>query len=408
MPSYRYEIKQANGQVHASTMTATSMGAASEQLRLQGAYILSLAPIDASKAKSSVASMLNFSVSSGPGLKDVANFTNQLAVMIKAGISIRAAIEGIAEQTENPKFREILMQIKKDVESGKSFSDALQKHPKVFSPLYVNMVKASELSGSFGHMLERIVEYLNNTLETRSMVVGAMIYPAIIFTMAVGTTTFLLLFVVPQFVQVFKGHENVLPLPTKFLLVLSWFVRTYWYIIITALIAGAWSFYTMIQTQWGRLWFDKTKLTVPLFKRMFRALYITRSLHTMGELVNAGVPMLDTLAITADISGNMLYRRMWRAVYASVKQGKKISQPLGRSPLLPKAVVQMISAGEESGKLGETLDSVAKFYNKELKSTIKAVTSMIEPLMIIFMGGIVGFIAMSIILPIFKMSQLVK
>ena len=163
----------------------------------------------------------------------------------------------------------------------------------------------------------------------------------------------------------------------------------------------------MIHTQWGRLWWDKTKLTIPLFKKMFRALYITRSLHTMGELVNAGVPMLDTLAITADISGNLLYRRMWRAVYASVKQGKKISQPLARSPLLPRAVVQMISAGEESGKLWETLDNVSKFYNKELKATIKAVTSMIEPLMIVAMGGIVAFIAMSIILPIFKMSQLV-
>jgi type IV pilus assembly protein PilC len=185
-------------------------------------------------------------------------------------------------------------------------------------------------------------------------------------------------------------------------------MRAYWYIVAAIVLGGGWSLWTMVQTQWGRLWWDKMKLTVPLFKKMFRALYITRSLHTMGELVNAGVPMLDTLAITADIAGNQLYRRMWRAVYASVKQGKKISQPLHRSSLLPRSVVQMIAAGEESGKLGETLDSVSKFYSKELKATIKAVTSMIEPLMIICMGGIVGFIAMSIILPIFKMSALVK
>ncbi|HUO10615.1 MAG TPA: type II secretion system F family protein [Phycisphaerae bacterium] len=408
MPSYRYEIKTPAGQVQAGVLSAASMSAASEMLRAQQGYILALAPIDASKAKSSLSSILNFSVSSGPGLKDVSNFTNQLAVMIKAGISIRAAIEGIADQTENPKFKEILVQVKKDVESGKSFSDALSKYPKVFSPLYINMVKASELSGSFGHMLERIVEYLNAQLETKQMVVGAMVYPCIIFVMAIGTTTFLLLFVVPQFVTIFKGHEQILPVPTKILLLLSNFMRGYWYILLVAAGAGAWSFWTMIQTQWGKLWWDKTKLTVPLFKKMFRALYITRSLHTMGELVNAGVPMLDTLAITADISGNQLYRRMWRAVYASVKQGKKISQPLQKSPFLPRSVVQMISAGEESGKLGETLDSVSKFYNKELKATIKAVTSMIEPLMIICMGGIVGFIAMSIILPIFKMSQLVK
>jgi type IV pilus assembly protein PilC len=394
--------------MQSGVLNAASMSAASEILRGQQNYILALAPMDGRRVKTSFSSLLNFSASAGPGLKDVSNFTNQLAVMIKAGISIRAALEAIADQTENPKFKTILTQIKKDVESGKSFSDALSKYPRTFSPLYINMVKASELSGSFGQMLERIVEYLNAQLETRQMVVGAMVYPCIIFIMAIGTTIFLLLFVVPQFVSIFKGHESILPGPTKVLLVASAIMKGYWYLLLLGAGAGAWSFFTMIQTQWGRLWWDKTKLTVPLFKKMFRALYITRSLHTMGELVNAGVPMLDTLAITADISGNLLYRRMWRAVYASVKQGKKISQPLQKSPLLPRAVVQMIAAGEESGKLGETLDNVSKFYNKELKATIKAVTSMIEPLMIVAMGGIVGFIAMSIILPIFKMSQLVK
>jgi type IV pilus assembly protein PilC len=408
MPSYRYEIKQQSGQVQAGVLSAASMSAASELLRAQQAYILALAPMELTRAKNSLAGLINFSIASGPGLRDVANFTNQLSVMIKAGINIRSALDGIAEQTEHPKFKAILMKIKKDVESGKSFSEALQRYPKTFSPLYINMVKASELSGSFGHMLERICEYLNTQMETRSMVVGAMIYPCVIAVMAMGTTIFLLTFVVPQFVGIFKGKEELLPLPTKMLLFLSDMVRTYWYILAGGAAASAWSFWTIIRTQWGRLWFDKTKLTVPIFKRMFRALYITRSLHTMGELVNAGVPMLDTLAITADISGNMLYRRMWRAVYASVKQGKKISQPLQKSPLLPRPVVQMIAAGEESGKLGETLDSVCKFYNKELKATIKAVTSLIEPMMIICMGGVVGFIAMSIILPIFKMSSLVK
>ena len=408
MPSYRYEVRSSNGQIQAGVLNAATLSTASEILRAQQSYILALAPVDVRRAKASVSGLVNFSFSPGPGLKDVANFTNQLAVMIKAGISIRAALDAIAEQTENPKFKDILNQIKKDVESGKPFSEALARFPKTFSPLYINMVKASELSGSFGHMLERIVEYLNAQLETRQMVVGAMVYPCIIFFMAMGTTTFLLLFVVPQFVQIFHGHESILPVPTKVLLFLSAIMRSYWYLFLLALAGAGWSFFTMTHTQWGRLWWDKTKLTLPLVKRMFRALYITRSLHTMGELVNAGVPMLDTLAITADIAGNQLYRRMWRAVYASVKQGKKISHSLQKSPLLPRAVVQMISAGEESGKLGETLDNVSKFYNKELKATIKAVTSMIEPLMIICMGGVVGFIAMSIILPIFKMSQLVK
>jgi len=182
----------------------------------------------------------------------------------------------------------------------------------------------------------------------------------------------------------------------------------YWYIILFGLAAGIWGFMMILRTDQGRLWWDKVKLAVPLFKKMFRALYISRSLHTMGQLINAGVPMLDVIAITADISGNSMYKRMWRNVYSSVKQGKKITYTLQKSPLLPRAVVQMISAGEESGKLGEVLDEVSEFYSRELKSVIKTVTSMIEPLMIVLMGSIVGFIAMSIILPIFKLSQLVN
>jgi len=404
MPTYRYEASGSGGKVTAGHIQAADLKAASQQLRSRGEYILSMMPVEGVGSKGK----LNFSVSFGPGAKDVQNFTSQLAVMIRAGISIRSAIEGISEQVANPKFRAMLVQMKKDVESGKQFSDALTRYPKVFSPLYINMVKASELSGGFSKMLDRVAGYLAQQIETRSMVIGAMIYPAIIGIMASGTTIFLLTFVLPRFMVLFKGKEAALPAPTKLLLALSSFMTNYWYILVFGLVAGVWGFFLMLRTDWGRTWWDKVKLTVPLFKKMFRALYISRSLHTMGQLVNAGVPILDTISITADISGNTLYRRMWRAVFAAVKQGKKISMPLSKSPLLPRAVVQMIGAGEESGKLGEVLDQVSDFYAKELKAVIKGVTAMIEPLMIVLMGSVVGFIAMSIILPIFKLSQLVK
>jgi type IV pilus assembly protein PilC len=405
MPSYRYEVKGTNGAITQGVLNAASLAAASQELRNRGVYILSLMPAD---GKGKRGGSLNLSINFGPGMKDVQNFTSQLAVMIRAGISIRAAVEGIAEQVPNPKFKAMLEQMKKDLEAGKQFSDALLRYPKVFSPLYINMVKASELSGGFAKMLDRIANYLVQQIETRQMVVGAMIYPGIIGFMAVATTIFLLTFVLPRFMVIFKGKEAALPGPTKFLLALSGFMINYWYVIIFGIIAGSWGFILMIQTDWGRIWWDKVKLTLPLFKKMFRALYINRSLHTMGQLINAGVPMLDTISITADISGNALYRRMWRAVYAAVKQGKKISAPLNRSPLLPRSVVQMIGAGEESGKLGEVLDEVSEYYARELKAVIKSVTAMIEPLMIVLMGSIVGFIAMSIILPIFKLSSLVK
>src|SRR5947209_7857051 len=230
MPTYRYETRTAAGKVQSGLLSAPDLAGASKQLRARGEYILSMAPAESAAKKGA----LNFSINFGPSAKDVQSFTSQLAVMIRAGISIRAALEGISEQATNPKFKAILTQMKKDVEGGKQFSDALARYPKVFSPLYQNMVKASELSGGFSKMLDRIAEYLAQQIETRSMVVGAMIYPGIIGLMATGTTIFLLAFVLPRFMVLFQGKEEALPAPTKFLLFLSGFLRGYWYIILFA------------------------------------------------------------------------------------------------------------------------------------------------------------------------------
>jgi type IV pilus assembly protein PilC len=257
-------------------------------------------------------------------------------------------------------------------------------------------------------MLDRIAAYLQQELETRKLVIGASIYPGIIATMAIGVTVFLLTFVLPRFAGVFEGKEEALPGPTKFLMSLSDFMVGYWWIILILAAAAIGGFLMFVRTELGGFWWDRAKLSMPVAKRMFRALYISRSLHTMGELLNAGVPMLDTLAITGDISGNRLFRRMWRSVHSSVRQGRKIQTQLGKSNLLPKSVIQMVAAGEDSGKLGEVLDEVSDYYHRVLRDAIKAVTSMIEPLMIVLMGSVVGFIAMAIILPIFKMSSLVS
>ena len=407
MPSYQYESRGRDGQMNAGTMSADNALAAAQALRSQGFQVMQLTPVSGpSKNFGEVLKALNYT--SGPSQRDIVNFTSQLAVMIRAGISLRAAIEGIAEQQQNVKFKAILFQIKHDVESGKQFSEALAKHPKQFGPLYVNMVRASEASGSFSRMLDRIAAYLQQSIETRSMVVGAMIYPGVIMALAVAVTIFLLTFVLPRFAQVFEGKEAAMPWPTKFLMALSAFMVQWWWAVSLGLVGVLLLVVLFTRTEAGGWWWDRTKLTIPLFSKMFRALYISRSLHTMGELVNAGVPMLDTLQITGDVTGNRLYRRLWRVVYASVKTGKKIANPLYKSPLLPRAVVQMISAGEESGKLGEVLEEVSSFYAKRLREVIKTVTSLIEPIMIMIMGGVVGFIAMAIILPIFRLSTLVK
>ncbi len=408
MAMYRYKAQSSDGKVHGGTLSADNAMMAATTLRKQGHRVMSVSPIQGTQKKSFWGKLNSINASSGPSQKDVLDFTTQLAVMIRAGISIRAALEGIAEQTQNPKWRSILLDVRQQVESGKQFSEAISQHPKQFGPLYVNMVRASEMSGSFSHMLDRIASFIRQSLETRKMVIGAMVYPGIIGTMAVGVTVFLLTFVLPRFAVVFEGKEEHLPKPTLFLLALSDFMVTFWWLFLIAIVGAVGGLLFFAKTRLGRIIFDRLKLSTPIFKRMFYALYINRSLHTMGELLGAGVPMLDTLAITGDISGNLYYKRLWRSVYASVKQGKKIIQPLQKSPLLPRSVVQMIGAGEESGKLAEVLQEVAEYYNALLRDAIKTVTSMIEPIMIVMMGSVVGFIAMSIILPIFKMSSLVS
>jgi len=408
MANYRYQVRNPQGQTQVGIVAAESSTAAAAALRNQGMHVLALSVIAGQVTAQGIFAKLKELNAGTPNQKHVLDFTTQLAVMIRAGINLRAALDGIADQTQHVAFRRVLMQLKTDVEGGKQFSEAIAKHPKLFNTLYVNLVRASEMSGSFSKMLDRIAAYIGQQLETRKMVIGASIYPAIIGTLAISVTVFLLTFVLPKFYAVFEGKEDILPWATKFLMGVSKGIVAYWPIILGAFIGVAGGIYAFARTEVGSFWVDKLKLKVPIVKNMFYSLYISRSLQTMGQLINAGVPMLDTLAITGDISGNQIFKGLWRRVYQSVKQGKKITQPLQKDGILPRAVTQMIAAGEESGKLGEVLDEISVFYQKQLKEAIKAMTSMIEPIMILFMGTVVGFIAMAVILPIFKMSQIVK
>ncbi|MBX3388802.1 MAG: type II secretion system F family protein [Phycisphaeraceae bacterium] len=408
MPNYRYQVRTAQGQITSGVVAADSATSAAAILRNQGSHVLSVSAAMGTEQAANLLDKFRELNAGKPTQKHVLDFTTQLAVMIRAGINLRSALEGIAEQTQHAGFKKVIITLKNDVEAGKQFSEAIAKHPKLFNPLYINMTRASEMSGSFAKMLDRIAGYIAQQIETRKMVVGAAIYPGVIGTLAVAVTVFLLTFVLPKFYAVFEGKEDVLPWATTFLMNFSKFIVANWPYLLAGLAIVLGGGFAFTRTDIGRFWVDKLKLTIPIVRSMFRSLYISRSLQTMGQLINAGVPMLDTLAITGEISGNQLYHAMWKKVYSNVKQGKKITGTLTKDPLLPRAVSQMIAAGEESGKLGEVLDEISVFYSKALKDNIKAVTSLIEPIMILVMGVIVGFIAMAIILPIFKMSQIVK
>ncbi len=357
--------------------------------------------------KTRLAAVRDFRVEFGPSRKDILNFTNQLSVMVRAGISLSDSLGSIGEQHSNLKFAAIITDLKNKIEAGQSFSQALAEHSDVFSNLYINMVAAAEISGSLSDMLQKLAEYLDRDAETRSQVKGAMVYPIIIAVMAVTVTIFLLMFVLPRFTMIFEGKEHLLPRPTKILLSTSQFLRSYWFVVIPA-IGGAFAgLFYFIGTQVGRRWWDETKLRLPLLGTLCRSLYITRSLHTMGALNRAGVPILNTISITAQITGNVLYKDMWLAVYEDVREGNKIASSLGRCRLMPPDVVQMIKSGEDSGTLGDVLRDISDYYSREMKTIIKTTVSMIEPIMIVLMGILVGFIAMSIVLPIFKMSSAV-
>ena len=408
MPAYRYELQQESGDLLVGQLVAQSASGAASALKNRGGRIVRLVPLNTIETGfwRKVWSVLN--AGNGPSKKDILDFTTQLAVMVRAGISLRMSIGGICEHVENDKFKVVLETIIEDIEAGCTFSDAISKFPKLFSPLYVNMVRASELSGSFGHMLDRIAKIITRQIETKKMIVGASIYPAVIGGLATIVTIFLLTFVLPRFAGVFAGKESVLPWPTIFLMDLSAWMTIYWWTVPIFIATFTSTLYICGRTERGGVFIDVLKLRFPVLKKMLRALYIMRSLQTLGELVNAGVPILSALEVTSNIAGNRQYHKLWQDVGEGISDGNRIHEVLNTTTLLPKPVIQMISAGEESGKLGDVLEEISEYYDRVLRDAVKTFTSLIEPAMIVFMGGIVGFIAMAIILPIFKMSAVVS
>ena len=408
MPTYRYELQQEAGDLMVGQLIAGSAAGAAEALRDRGGRIVRLVPFQTNEITmlGRVWKILN--AGNGPSKRDILDFTTQLAVMVRAGISLRAAIDGIAANTDHKPFRSILLSIKNDIEAGCTFSDAIAQYPKLFSPLYINMVRASELSGSFGHMLDRIAKIITRQIETRKMILGASIYPAVIGGLATVVTIFLLTFVLPRFAGVFAGKEDVLPWPTIFLMGLSEWMVLYWWLVPIAMTIIVIGIVIGGRIERGAKIIDLLKLKFPVVRQMLRALYINRSLQTLGELINAGVPMLSALEVTGDICGNQYYKKLWYDVRQGVREGSRIAETVGDTKLLPKPVIQMVGAGEESGRLGDVLQEIAEYYDRVLQDAVKTFTSLLEPAMIIFMGGIVGFIAMAIILPIFKMSSVVS
>lgn len=337
--------------------------------------------------------------------KDIIYLSNQLAIMVETGVTLAAALSGVAEQEENPTLKKLLLDLRKRVEEGEDFSKALTRYPKHFDTTYRAMIRASEQTGTLGEMLERIATYLQKEQETRSKVRGAMAYPTIMLLIAVCVTIFLLAFVLPKFQPLFNREGFVLPTPTVVLITISSILTDYWPHWIIGIGSAIGGFLYARRTPRGRQVIDWLKLRIPVLGTMNRKVALSRSVRTLGSMVAAGVSVLDAIQLSADVCGNYYYSQSWKRVLERVTQGERICDVLRSDPLFPNTLVQMISAGEETGKLDYVLQKVSDHYDIEVDSALKATTSLIEPIMITIMGVVVGGIAMGLMLPIFKLSS---
>lgn len=396
---FAFTARDISGQSRVGTVGAASVAEAAAQLRQEGLFVVSIV-----EEKAQAASVAATSWRRRVSRAEIINLTGQLAVMVEAGVPLAQAVRGASTQSVNPAVRELLDRIATSVESGDAFSAALSRFPRHFDKTYINLVKAGEASGTLAAILDRLSLQMQADRETRQKVVGAMIYPAAMLFMCIATSVFLLMYVFPKLTPMFSARKIDLPAPTKLLMLLSDSLSGYWYVHLAVVLAVSGIFIHGRKQPWGRKALDWLWLRLPILGPMFRKVALARSLRTLATTVNAGVPMLESLRLAATVSDNVWYEQSWTAAAEQVTGGRQIHQALEGDPLFPPTLLQMIGSGEGTGRLGMVLGRVSDAFDREVANAIKAATSMIEPLMVFVMGGVIGTIALAMLLPIFKLS----
>jgi type IV pilus assembly protein PilC len=341
-------------------------------------------------------------------LKEIAVFSRQFATMINSGLSLLRALYILAEQTESKPLAAVVNQVRQDVERGASLSAALSKHPKAFNRLYVSMVRAGEIGGALDTVLMRLAETIEKQVELRRKVKSAMTYPVVVGALVLVIVTAMLLFVIPMFENIYKELGGKLPAPTQFLINISKLMRSLWYLIFLGEIGAAVGFKRWVNSEEGRKRWDAIKLRMPVFGALVRKTALARFARTLSALVRSGVPILESLDIVADTSGNHVVATAVWDTQQAVKRGEPLSKKLEDHAVFPPMVVQMMAVGEETGALDEMLDKIADFYDQEVEATVDALTSLIEPLLIVVMGVCVGGMIISLYLPMFNIIKLIK
>src|SRR5215210_5940636 len=403
MALYAYKALDQQGEIVQDKTEGSGTMAVASELRKQGLMVIDV-------KEQSVAQKDILAPFKGVRLADLVVFSRQLATMINAGLPIVRALYVLSEQTENQKLKDVVVAVRKNVEAGLSLSEALEKHPEAFSRLYVEMVKAGEIGGMLDGVLLRIADQLEKDQDLRRKVRAAMTYPIVVLVLAILAASFMLIFIVPVFAKMFQDLGGTLPLPTRICMILSGILTSFWGILVYAAMgAGAYLFFRWKKTEQGRKVWGRAVLRIPAkIGDVVQKVALARFARTLGTLSAAGVPILQAIEITATSSGNWVIEKALLKSRDAIREGIPIYKPLEEEPVFPPMVTRMIAVGEETGDIDGMLTKIAEFYESEVDAAVKALTSIIEPIMIVVVGGIVGGIVISMYLPMFEIYNLIE
>jgi type IV pilus assembly protein PilC len=401
MANFTYQARDTSGKPKGGDIEAEDQQAAASMLMDRGLMVIT---IRASVGRKSGRKRRQGKVKS----QDLVVFTRQLATMMDAGLPLVQTLTALEEQTESPVFKPVLRNVTTRVEQGHSFSEALAEHPKVFTKLYVSMVEAGETGGLLAEILDRLASYLESTARLKKKVKSAMSYPVIVCFIALSIALFLIVKVIPIFAGIYKDFGAQLPTPTQILIDISDVIRAYFVLAIGAVAGVIFGFVKFKQTKRGMAIWDRAKLRMPVFGKLVHKIAISRFARTFAALLRSGVPILETLRIVGQSAGNTVVERAVEKTAASIERGDNLAVALGQHPIFPPMLVRMVSAGEQTGKVDVMLEKISDFYDEEIEATLSGLTSLIEPLLIVFLGVVVGSIVICMFLPIFKLNQIVQ
>jgi type II secretion system protein F len=406
MGTFQYTATDRAAKVVRGSMEAADERAVVAWLRANGYYPIKIGQPDAAAEAKPGLVRLSARFSRAPSTNEVLAFTQQLATLLEAGMELDRSLAILLDLTDNPRFRTILRNILADIQGGSSFADSLAKYPRLFSRLYVSMVKAGEASGVLEVILSRLSGFLERSKAVRDEVTSALIYPLLLLMVGGGAVVVMMNFVIPRFAQIFADTKQIMPLPTRILLAISGFTTSYWWVIVGLIVVGWIVLRAYVQTEQGRLRWDEGKLSLPLLGGLIQEIEVSRFARTFGTLLHSGVPVLAAVSIVRETITNRVIAGAMSRLHEGVKRGEGISGPLRATGAFPSFSIHMAKVGEETGKLEEMLMKVADTYDDRVRRTVKRLTSLLEPILILCLGAIVGFIVLSMLLAIFSINEI--